>query len=163
MILKNGLIFSITVLTPASATVVSAKVHITEINSITALRPTSSSVQQSKCFASNLPFGHRVHSIDPLFQDYAGMEAMTTYNSANPLLSTGLLKLPRAPENQEVTKLKNRATFCRTPTRSDHEVRLSRPPPPTTTTHHPRHLAQRLKSALLTVPRPQTLTFSESS
>ena len=75
------------------------------------LSPTSSSVQQSKCFASNLPFGHRVHSIDPLFQDYAGMEAMTTYNSANPLLSTGLLKLPRAPENQEVTKLKNRATF----------------------------------------------------
>ena len=75
------------------------------------LRPTSSSVQQSKCFASNLPFGHRVHSIDPLFQDYAGTEAMTTYNSANPLLSTGLLKLPRAPENQEVTKLKNRATF----------------------------------------------------
>ena len=64
-----------------------------------------------KCFASNLPFGHRVHSIDPLFQDYAGMEAMTTYNSANPLLSTCLLKLPRAPENQEVTKLKNRATF----------------------------------------------------
>ena len=75
------------------------------------LRPTSSSVQQSKGFASNLPFGHRVQSIDPLFQDYAGTEAMTTYNSANPLLSTGLLKLPRAPENQEVTKLKNRATF----------------------------------------------------
>ena len=49
--------------------------------------------------------------------------------------------------------------ICRTPTRSDHEVRLSRPPPPT----HPRHLAQRLKSALLTVPRPQTHTFSESS
>ena len=55
--------------------------------------------------------------------------------------------------------------FCRTPTRSDHEVRLSRPPPPTThpPTTHPRHLAQRLKSALLTVPRPQTHTFSESS
>ena len=34
-------------------------------------------------------------------------------------------------------------------------------PPPTH--HHPRHLAQRLKSALLTVPRPQTHTFSESS
>ena len=36
-ILKNGLIFPITVLTPASATIVSAKVHITEISSITAL------------------------------------------------------------------------------------------------------------------------------
>ena len=34
--------------------------------------------------------------------------------------------------------------------------------PPTTTTH-PRHLAQRSNSALLTVPRPQTHTFSESS
>ena len=49
--------------------------------------------------------------------------------------------------------------FCRTPTRSDHEVRLSRPPPTT----HPRHLAQRLKAALPTVPSPQTHTFSESS
>ena len=35
------------------------------------------------------------------------MEAMTTYNSANPLLSTGLLKLPRAPDYQEIRKLKN--------------------------------------------------------
>ena len=49
--------------------------------------------------------------------------------------------------------------FCRTPTRSDHEVRLSRPPP----AHHPRHLAQRLKAALPTGTRPQTHTFSESS
>ena len=46
---------------------------------------------------------------------------------------------------------------CRTPTRSDHEVRLSRPRP------RPRHLAQRLKAAHLTVPRPQTHTFSENS
>ena len=48
--------------------------------------------------------------------------------------------------------------ICRTPTRSDHEVRLSGPP-----THHPRHLAERLKAALPTVPSPQTQTFSESS
>ena len=50
--------------------------------------------------------------------------------------------------------------LCRTPTRSDHEVRLFRPPPPTT---HPRHLAQRLKAAFQTVLSPQTHTFSESS
>ena len=31
------------------------------------------------------------------------------------------------------------------------------------THHHPRHLAQRSNSALLTVPHPQTHTFSESS
>ena len=37
VILKNGLIFHITVLTPASATLVSAKVQITEISSITAI------------------------------------------------------------------------------------------------------------------------------
>ena len=51
--------------------------------------------------------------------------------------------------------------YCRTLWRSDHEVRLSSPP--TTTTTHPRHLAQRSNSALLTVPHPQTHTFSESS
>ena len=45
--------------------------------------------------------------------------------------------------------------FCRTPTRSDHEVRLW--------STHPRHLAQRLKAAHLTGTRPQTHTFSESS
>ena len=40
---------------------------------------------------------------------------------------------------------------CRTPTRSDHEVRLSRHHPPT---HHPRHLAQRLKAAVSDSPKP---------
>ena len=40
-----------------------------------------------------------------------------------------------------------------------HHPPTTHPPPPT----HPRHLAQRSNSALLTVPHPQTHTFSESS
>ena len=48
-------------------------------------------------------------------------------------------------------------SFCRTPTRSHHEVHIGNHP-----ASKPGHLAQRLKPALLTGTCPQTQTFSES-
>ena len=86
-------------------------------------------------------------------------EFWTKNSQSNPppfLIIPSLLVLLTATINEQKSKQND---LCRTLWRSDHEVHLSRHPPPPT---HPRHLAQRLKAALPTVPSPQTHTFSES-
>ena len=96
--------------------------------------------------------GFVIHDLKPLFWN------CPPYFSSHILHSCHFKHIPSHDQKHLWSTIEFYLHFCRTPTRSDHEVRLSSPP-----TTHPRHLAQRSNSALLTVPHPQTHTFSESS